>query len=795
MGVTVAAGAVKDVEGNAYAGLAAGYTISTAPLMRFAQLAPPVASGLTAGAFWGFGTSSSVTTVGADGKRFGHAVTVAPDNTIHVVGGRNATILASSTAVLNDVWSLSTKRNINCAASYTEKDPASCASKCSSNTAMGSATTQMTVWRVPSAAGLACKGSDGLPVSTLWGSAASKSETCDCPMCLDPPADPLPTNMVNTSYVSSYGLVTANSGKQPMLCRAGFGPSDDFTCVVKSGSVYFGEYAAYPTCDPLPCSTVPPTITNAAPMTTCQNIASNNTLAHNGTCAVQCTAGYQPQTGVGTGKYTCLYGTNSGFDSEPDGTPDPTHVLPKCVKQVCQNKPVVTGGNTDDCSEAGDILDTVCDVKCDPGYTLVGAATMTCAVPTGVTTAETAPAFSTPGECVPKTCGETPTGLDASVVLENDKKNDGFTGKLGDTIGAKCKAGYTVSLGEGGKAQVICAAADAKAEGDVKWQADGFKCAPVQCPALAAPPNGQFKCTAPTADGKATDFEATCSLVCNAGYAVSGSPVYKCDATEQFTGTGTCKEQTCASPSMGSNMKGTSCGSDPVNEGTTCNVECNDGYVATGKFTCQGGAYVTDGACVKEGVKVVVDYYVQSDVVLTIGLPEGKTLEDVANDEDFKKSVAESIAAALDGIDADKITILSIRAVGRRLEDANARRLGSGKLKVDYKIKVASKSDATKLTNTIKNDKANFEKEFAEALTEKSADMGITVESVEASDPTVIEDINEEATAQAASDAASEDSEDGGNGAMIGGIVGGIAGVGLLGFCFYMYSKKNSSQE
>merc|ERR1711959_16713 len=157
MGVTVAAGAVKDVEGNAYAGLAAGYTISTAPLMRFAQLAPPVASGLTAGAFWGFGTSSSVTTVGADGKRFGHAVTVAPDNTIHVVGGRNATILASSTAVLNDVWSLSTKRNINCAASYTEKDPASCASKCSSNTAMGSATTQMTVWRIPSAAGCAAR--------------------------------------------------------------------------------------------------------------------------------------------------------------------------------------------------------------------------------------------------------------------------------------------------------------------------------------------------------------------------------------------------------------------------------------------------------------------------------------------------------------------------------------------------------------------------------------------------------------------------------------------------------------
>merc|ERR1719171_513080 len=112
---------------------------------------------------------------------------------------------------------------------------------------------------------------------------------------------------------------------------------------------------------------------------------------------------------------------------------------------------VVAGANTDDCSESGDILGAVCDVKCDPGYSLNGAATMTCAVAAGADP-EAAPTFSTPGTCTKKSCGETPTDVDPNIEL--GAKSNGFKGVLGDTIAAKCKEGYKAS-GDG-KAELIC---------------------------------------------------------------------------------------------------------------------------------------------------------------------------------------------------------------------------------------------------------------------------------------------------------------------------------------------------
>merc|ERR1719183_1670298 len=108
---------------------------------------------------------------------------------------------------------------------------------------------------------------------------------------------------------------------------------------------------------------------------------------------------------------------------------------------------------------------------------------------------------------------------------------------------------------------------------DPEYQAN-FKCAPLQCPAPTAPTNGKFNCKAPTADGKTTDFGTKCTLQCNQGFAVSGpSAVYTCDATEQFTGTGTCAEQTCSAPKLGSGMSSTGC-EGSVKEGATCKPTC-----------------------------------------------------------------------------------------------------------------------------------------------------------------------------------------------------------------------------
>merc|ERR1719454_2129228 len=96
----MSSGAITDTGGNAFAGITSGYTVSTKPLMNFELV--------TSDAF----KVASVTYF--TGERYGSAVTVDGKNNIYVVGGHNGTV--GSTAVLNDVFMLSTKREVNCAA-------------------------------------------------------------------------------------------------------------------------------------------------------------------------------------------------------------------------------------------------------------------------------------------------------------------------------------------------------------------------------------------------------------------------------------------------------------------------------------------------------------------------------------------------------------------------------------------------------------------------------------------------------------------------------------------------------
>lgn len=78
-------------------------------------------------------------------------------------------------------------------------------------------------------------------------------------------------------------------------------------------------------------------------------------------------------------------------------------------------------------------------------------------------------------------------------------------------------------------------------------------------------------------------------------------------------------------------------------------------------------------------------------------------------------------------------------------------------------------------------------------MTEKSKDMGITVDGVEASDPTVVEEAVV-TTDPNAGDGDGDGGDDGGSGAVIGGVVGGVAGLGLIGGGVYMMNKKKSYQ-
>jgi hypothetical protein len=702
-----------------------------------------------------------------------------------MVGGRNGTVTAGSSAVMNSVFRFTTRRAVNCAASYVQADPANCAATCSSDTDMSKSpkgALSMTVWRVPSSDGAKCisglTANLGNPVSKLWEAAGEQGQNCDCPYCLTAPGGAgetalpksLADTMVNTTYVSTYTLVSANSGTVPLYCIAGYGKSADFTCATQTSTVYSGKYAAYPTCDPLPCSTKPPTdkVDHIhLPMTDCQDVASNNTLAHNGNCTMECERGYAPESGR---QFQCRYGAYSG--SSPAGTLDKKHVLPKCVKQVCKNKPTIDNGNLD-CDEVGDTLGTKCELSCNPGYKKTGPDSVTCAVK-DTDGPETEPVFSDPGTCEPLEC--------ADIVLKDAHMSLVSTtgSQPADTAKVKCEEGYNLKPTDG-----VFTCSSAKAGADPEWTGDAT-CEAVKC-AAGSFDNGEL-----VADGDGDyEFGDTGTLKCDSGFALEGSSTYTCEASGEMVGTGSCAESKCAEPTLGTGMASTSC-SGAQGEGATCSITCEDGYTGQGEFKCSGGSYVKKGVCLKSGsgAKVTVKTYVQGTITLTIVPPEGMTGEELAADPEFSASVAASLADALPGVDMDQITIISITIVSaRRLQKGDGRELQASKLKVDYKVEVEDEAAAEKIKNEITTNKAAFQESFTKALEEKA---DVVVEAIEVSDPVVAEEYVVEEPAAAA---AKEEEDGGGGGALIGGIVGGVGGVALLGFCFYMYSKKQQSQE
>merc|ERR1719262_753925 len=113
--------AFTDAQGNAMAALTSGFTISTAPIIKFAKV----------------GTKHWDSYSFFNGERYGAAACVSPSNEVFMVGGHNGT--AGSTALLNDVWKLATMRDVNCHASIQPTYD------CSTDGEMPSETNQVTV--------------------------------------------------------------------------------------------------------------------------------------------------------------------------------------------------------------------------------------------------------------------------------------------------------------------------------------------------------------------------------------------------------------------------------------------------------------------------------------------------------------------------------------------------------------------------------------------------------------------------------------------------------------------------
>merc|ERR1711907_195375 len=237
--------AFTDGEGNAMAALTSGFTISTAPLIKFMKV----------------GTKHFDSYSFFNGERYGSAACVSPSNEVFMVGGKNAT--SGSTALLNDVWKLVTNRAINCASSYGPKT--ACSATTCTGGALGTSTATRTIWKIPSASGLKCMSATGS--MTMMGQlVATRTEDCPCPTCDTPPDGSLVANILdNGTYLSAGYTPVSVGGSLALKCGVGYTSNGStFSCVYSTP--YVGVYGTpYPTCDPLITPTT--TTTTAAPTT------------------------------------------------------------------------------------------------------------------------------------------------------------------------------------------------------------------------------------------------------------------------------------------------------------------------------------------------------------------------------------------------------------------------------------------------------------------------------------------------------------------------------------------------
>merc|ERR1711959_833065 len=223
--------AFTDVQGNAMAALTSGFTISTAPIIKFAKV----------------GTKHWDSYDFFNGERYGSAACVSPTNEVFMVGGVNGT--AGSTALLNDVWKLATNRDLNCASSYGPKT--SCSATTCTDGALGSSTATSTIWRAPSAGGLKCMTSSGVAKTMLGQLVGTKTENCPCPTCPTPPDASLVANVLDNGTYVVTGYTPVSVGDSVALkCGLGYNSNgSSFSCVYSTP--YMGVFATpYPECKP-----------------------------------------------------------------------------------------------------------------------------------------------------------------------------------------------------------------------------------------------------------------------------------------------------------------------------------------------------------------------------------------------------------------------------------------------------------------------------------------------------------------------------------------------------------------
>jgi hypothetical protein len=317
-GVTIDAGAFTDVQGNAYAGLTTGYTISTFALISWTKISDENFDEGAANYF--------------EGERYGAAVAVDASNNLYVVGGHNGT--AGSAFLLNDVWKLATMRDVNCGGSVQPTydcttdglmpaaDGTNAVAACTGVTA-GKSNFESKIWKKPTAGGKPCTTVPDGDFATELGQIVESGFTeCPCPLCTTPPAG-LSADFPEFNAISDYEEpfkddlpIMGNLSTLNLSCQTGYEPNASFVCGFDT--LETGKFLEpYPSCELQPCRELP-TLGSSMALIASECNSSMTRFAHESTCSYLCDLGYGAlisdvaveRSADGTdGKYTCNQGT------------------------------------------------------------------------------------------------------------------------------------------------------------------------------------------------------------------------------------------------------------------------------------------------------------------------------------------------------------------------------------------------------------------------------------------------------------------------------------------------------
>ncbi len=269
-----------------------------------------------------------------------------------------------------------------------------------------------------------------------------------------------------------------------------------------------------------------------------------------------CLAGYA-LTGAAT---TTCEASGAWSSAAPSCTANSCGAVPAAVANGTVTKPSPGSGVTGDTVTYG----------CNPGYTLSGSATSTCAA---------SGSWSEAPKCTPNSCA-TPPSAPANGTVTTPTG----TGMTGDTVTYTCNAGFTLT----GSASASC-------QPSGTWSAAPV-CAAQGCsPALSAPSGGTVSATS----GGTGDVR---TYTCNAGHTLAGSATTTCLADHTWSNAApTCPASSCgAVPASPANGAVTAPSPGAGVTGDTVSYTCNPGYTRTGSATatCQAsGSWSAAAVC------------------------------------------------------------------------------------------------------------------------------------------------------------------------------------------------------